>query len=99
MKKIVSLIMLWVVSIGMLYADNVEFTAIDIRIVTFTVNTMKVKDFRAPSITDFEVLMGPSRSQQTSTQIINGNVSSSSSLTYTYVLSAQKEGTFTIAVL
>ena len=25
MKKIVSLIMLWVVSIGMLYADNVEF--------------------------------------------------------------------------
>ena len=27
MKKIVSLIMLWVVSIGMLYADNVEFTA------------------------------------------------------------------------
>ena len=96
-----------VVSIGMLYADNVEFTANAPDVVisgeqfrlTFTVNTMKVKDFRAPSITDFEVLMGPSRSQQTSTQIINGNVSSSSSLTYTYVLSAQKEGTFTIAVL
>lgn len=104
MKKIVSLIMLWVVSIGMLHADNVEFTANAPDVVisgeqfrlTFTVNTMKVKDFRAPSITDFEVLMGPSRSQQTSTQIINGNVSSSSSLTYTYVLSAQKEGTFTI---
>ena len=70
MKKIVSLIMLWVVSIGMLYADNVEFTANAPDVVisgeqfrlTFTVNTMKVKDFRAPSITDFEVLMGPSRS-------------------------------------
>ena len=62
MKKIVSLIMLWVVSIGMLYADNVEFTANAPDVVisgeqfrlTFTVNTMKVKDFRAPSITDFD---------------------------------------------
>ena len=51
---------------------------------TFTVNTQKVKDFRAPSITKgFDVLMGPSRSQQSSTQIINGKVSSSSSITYT----------------
>ena len=104
MKKIVSLMMLWFVSIGILYADNVEFTANAPDVVisgeqfrlTFTVNTVKVKDFRAPSITNFDVLMGPSRSQQTSTQIINGNVSSTSSLTYTYVLSAQKEGTFTI---
>jgi hypothetical protein len=63
---------------------------------TYTVNTQKVRDFRAPSIKGFEVLMGPSRSQQSSTQIINGNVTSSSSITYTYILMAEKEGTFTI---
>lgn len=63
---------------------------------TFTVNTQKVKDFRAPSIKGFEVLMGPSRSSQNSTQIINGKVSSSSSITYTYILMAGKEGTYNI---
>jgi hypothetical protein len=63
---------------------------------TYTVNTQKVRDFRAPSIKGFEVLMGPSRSQQSSTQIINGNVTSTSSITFTYILMAEKEGTFTI---
>lgn len=64
---------------------------------TFTVNTQKVKDFHAPSITKgFDVLMGPSRSQQSSTQIINGKVSSSSSITYTYILMAGDAGTYTI---
>lgn len=59
---------------------------------SYTVNTQNVKDLRIPSIKDFEVLMGPSRSY--SRQIINGN--SSESLTYTYILQARKEGTFTI---
>lgn len=63
---------------------------------TFTVNTQDVKDFRAPSITGFDVLMGPSRSQQHSTQFINGKVSSSSSITYTYILSANAAGKYTI---
>lgn len=63
---------------------------------TFTVNTQKGKDFLAPSISGFDVLMGPSRSQQSSTQIINGKVSSSSAITYTYILMAGKEGTYTI---
>lgn len=62
----------------------------------FTINTQKVSNFRAPSINGFDVLMGPSRSQQSSTQIINGNVSSSSSITFTYILQAGKTGTFTI---
>ncbi len=62
----------------------------------FTVNTQNVKDFRAPSISGFDVLMGPTRSQQSSTQIINGKVSSSRSITFTYILMAGKEGTYTI---
>ena len=55
-----------------------------------------MKDFRAPSISGFDVLMGPTRSQQSSTQIINGKVSSSRSITFTYILMAGQEGTYTI---
>ena len=62
----------------------------------FTINTQDVKDFRAPSISGFDVLMGPTRSQQSSTQIINGKVSSSRSITFTYILMAGQEGTYTI---
>ena len=39
---------------------------------TYTVNTHDVKDFRAPSMEGFNVLMGPSSSRQSSTNIING---------------------------
>ena len=40
--------------------------------------------------------MGPSRSMQSSTQVINGKVSSTSSITYTYILMASDAGTYTI---
>ncbi len=63
---------------------------------SYTITTQSIRDFRAPSIKGFEVLMGPSRSQQSSTQIINGNVSSSSSITFTYILMANTEGTFSL---
>lgn len=63
---------------------------------SFTVNTQNVKDFRAPSIKGFDVLMGPSRSQQSSMQIINGKTTSSSSITYTYILMATDAGNYTI---
>ena len=63
---------------------------------TFTINSQKVRDFRAPSIKGFDILMGPSRSTQSSTQIVNGNVTSTSTITFTYILMAEKEGTYTI---
>jgi len=64
---------------------------------TYTVNTDDVKGFRAGNIPDeLEVLMGPSTSTQSSFQMANGRVSSSSSVTYTYILMAHKQGTFTI---
>lgn len=63
----------------------------------YTVQTTDVKGFRAGNIPDaFEVLMGPSTSTQQSFQMINGHTTSSSSVTYTYILSAEKNGTFTI---
>ena len=64
---------------------------------TYTINTDDVKGFRAGDIPDgFDVLMGPSTSTQTSWQMANGHMSSSSSVTYTYILSANKQGSFTI---
>ena len=64
---------------------------------TYTVNTQNVSDFRAGNIPDeLEVLIGPNRSMQSSYQMINGHTSSSSSITYTYIVSATKNGTFTI---
>lgn len=63
---------------------------------SYTVTTQKVRDFRVPSIKGFDVLMGPSRSQQNSVQIINGKTTSTSSITFTYILMATAEGNFTI---
>lgn len=64
---------------------------------TYTVNTQDVSDFRAGDIPDeLEVLIGPNRSMQSSYQMINGHTSSSSSITYTYIVRAAKNGTFSI---
>ena len=86
------------------FADKVSFVASapDVVVVgdqfrlSYTVTTQKVKDFRAPSIKGFDVLMGPSRSEQSSTQIVNGSVSSTSSITCTYILMANTAGEFTV---
>lgn len=65
--------------------------------IQFIMSTTDVKGFRCGNIPDaFEVLMGPSTSTQQSYQMINGHTTSSASVTYTYILSAEKNGTFTI---
>ena len=104
MRKVILLFILITSVLGAWADGNVTFTASAPDVVvsgdqfrlTYTVNTHKVRDFRAPNIKGFDVLMGPSRSQQSSTQIINGNVTSTSSITFTYILMADKEGTYTI---
>lgn len=63
--------------------------------ITYTANA-KVTDFRAPAITNFDILAGPFKSESYSSQIINGSMTSSVSITFTYTLQAQKTGTFTI---
>ena len=64
---------------------------------TYTINTQDVRGFRAGNIPEeFEVLMGPSTSTQSSFQMVNGHTSSTSSVTYTYIVVATKNGTFTI---
>ena len=64
---------------------------------SYTINTQDVRGFRAGRMPDaFEVLMGPSTSTQSSWQMVNGHTTSTSSVTYTYILVANKNGTFTI---
>ncbi len=63
---------------------------------TYTLNK-EGKDLRLPSDMDgFEVLFGPSVSRSYSQRTVNGKTTSESSVSYTYILVAQKEGTFTI---
>ena len=103
MRKVILFFILISTVIGA-WADGITFTANAPEVVvsgdqfrlSFVVNSQKVRDFRAPDIKDFEVLMGPSRSTQSSTQIINGNVTSTSTITFTYILMAGKEGTYKI---
>lgn len=64
---------------------------------SFTINTQDVEGFRVGSIPGgLEVIAGPYTSQQSSYQVVNGHTSSSSSITYTYTLYADKPGTYTI---
>ena len=64
---------------------------------TYTINTQNVSEFRAGHIPDeLEVLIGPNRSMQSSYQMVNGHTSSSSSITYTYIVAATKNGSYTI---
>lgn len=83
--------------------DAVSFTAEAPRTVVmgqqfnlvYTSNS-EIIDFRIPEINNFEILMGPSTSQMSSTTIINGKYSSTTTFRYTYVLYPKSTGTFTI---
>jgi hypothetical protein len=62
---------------------------------SYTLN-QEGKDLRLPDLKGFEVLFGPSTSRSFSQQTINGKTTSENSVTYTYILVAPEEGTFTI---
>jgi hypothetical protein len=84
-------------------ADNVEFVMEGPEVVAmgeqfrlgFTLNE-RGTDLQLPDLSNFDVLMGPSTSQSSSIQIINGKTTQSSSFSYIFVLRAKKEGKFTI---
>lgn len=64
--------------------------------ITFQVNA-RPSEFNPPAFNDFRVLSGPSQSSSTSVQMINGRTTQTISISYTYVLEATREGSFTIA--
>lgn len=62
---------------------------------TYTLNT-EGKELRIQEIPDFELLFGPSSSVAHSISYINGQSTSETTVTYTCVYMAKKEGSFTI---
>ena len=97
-------LLLFLLQSNSLFAQNVTFKASAPKGVvkneqfrlSYTLNK-EGKDLRLPSdMEGFEILYGPSMSSSYSTQMIGGKSTSQSSFTYTYILLAQEEGSFTI---
>ncbi len=63
--------------------------------VTWTLNA-RPDDFSAPSFESFRMISGPSTSSSTSTQIINNQMTTTISYSFTFVLEATEQGTFVI---
>ena len=61
----------------------------------FTLNE-RGTDLQLPDLSNFDLLMGPSTSQSSSIQIINGKTTQTSSFSYIFILRAKKEGKFSI---
>lgn len=104
MKKLLSILFICSLTLtNTLAAEAVEFKAsAPAQVImgrpfqlTYSVN-QRAKDLRAPEFTDFDYIAGPYTSQSSSTSFVNGKRTSSFTLTYTYTLIANKEGTYTI---
>ena len=95
--------LLWISALA-LSAEEISFTCKAPAIVVsgqqfklvYTVNK-EGKDLRVPEISDFDVLFGPSTSHSSSFQIVNGKATSSTQITYTYMLAGREPGKYTIA--
>jgi len=105
MQKQFLLFIIFILAAGYIYAQEVTFKANapaavvngeTFRLV-YTLNNANGEDIKAASsIKGFEIIYGPAISSSQSTQVINGKVSSSSSESYIYTLTATSEGTFNI---
>ena len=102
MRKILLIIplLIWAVCV---HSQNISVSA-PTNVVTgenfrlaYTVNTQNIDNFRSGNIPNgLEIIAGPYTSSQSSFQMVNGHTSSSSSVTYTYTLYAEKAGVYTI---
>ncbi|KGN99634.1 hypothetical protein HR11_05215 [Porphyromonas macacae] len=64
--------------------------------IVFSLEDASGSDFRAPSMSDFDVLYGPAVTSSSMVQYNNGKRSKSQSTSYTYTLIPKKEGTFEV---
>lgn len=104
MKRNILTLMLLITAMATAFADNISFTASAPRSVvvgqqfrlTYQVNSANVSEPNIPNIDNIRVLAGPYSSTQQSYQNINGKVSSSVQITFTYILVIDKEGEYNI---
>lgn len=55
-----------------------------------------IDEFRAPAFTGFQMLSGPSRSQNSSISFVNGKVSQNITISYNYILYAKAKGSYPV---
>jgi len=102
LKTTLTLLLVAVCAIGA-YADDLRLDVQAPRVVntgeifrlTFVTNS-KVDNFTPPNIEGFTITAGPAQSTNSSVSIVNGKVTQSTSVSFTYTLYAEKEGKFTI---
>ncbi len=102
MKKILSISLLFLIMTAFANAQ-VRFRASANKVVElgesfridFSVNAGG-SGFKAPDLSKFRVLIGPSTSTSTSIQMRNGQTTRSINTSYSYIVQAKKEGKFTI---
>lgn len=102
-KKIIFFILIAMMTLRVAHSQEVVFRASAKQTVqvgekfslVYSVNA-EGKSFKGPSIKDFNVLSGPYTSSSSNIQIINGRMNQSVEYSFSYVLSAFKEGTFEI---
>jgi hypothetical protein len=103
MIKRIKLLLIFMLVGYLAVADNIRFVMEGPEVVEageqfrlgFTLNE-RGTDLQLPDLSNFDVLMGPSTSQSSSIQIINGKTTQTSSFSYIFILRAKKEGNFTI---
>lgn len=97
------ILLLFLLKAGVVWGQNVEFKATapgevavgeQFRLV-FSVNA-QANGFKAPAIKDFTILTGPNQSSSSSMQIINNQVTRTVEYSYSFLLQANKEGSFSI---
>lgn len=104
MIKAVKLFWICLMLTPVLVASEIDFRAVAPATVSlgehfrlsFQLNA-RPADFQAPALGDFRVLSGPNQTSSSSTQNINGRVTRQEQYTFTYLLEASREGTFTVA--
>lgn len=100
MRKHISLVILLLLTLSTpaqeLTVRSPELVGVGTRFeVRYEVNA-RANDFRGPNFKGFSVLSGPNASHMSSTTIINGQLSSSITTGFTYIIQADMEGTFTV---
>lgn len=101
MKNIFAILSILIIS--NLHAQDVNFEATgpgavslnDRFYLKYTINTNGA-NFRAPNLSDFNILSGPNQSQSQSFTYTNGHSQRSISIALTYILSPKKIGKFTV---
>ena len=104
MKRIILTSLLFIAVIGNVIADDVTFVASAPKSVVlnqhfkliYTVNTSNAKEPQLTDIPDFDILSGPNISTSRNFSYVNGKATSSTTVTFTYILLPKSEGTFTI---